>query len=77
MIKNLIIMNTKDRNDINISLIVHGLKISALESCLTDDQRKIFEASLKESKDSVRKQLEASRLKPEQLAEVLRQLDVL
>lgn len=61
-----------------MSIIVHGLRIKALESCLTDDQRKVFEASLLESKASIRKQLEASsRLKPEQLAELLKQLDIL
>lgn len=71
-------MHIKDRNDVNISLIVHGLRIQALESCLTDDQRKVFETSLSESKASIRKQLEASlRLKPQQLAELLKQLDIL
>lgn len=71
-------MDIKDRNNVNMSIIVHGIRIKALESCLTDDQRKVFEASLLESKTSIRKQLEASsRLKPEQLAELLKQLDIL
>lgn len=71
-------MNIKDRNNVNMSIIVHGLRIKALESCLTDDQRKVFEASLLESKASIRKQLEAyANLKPLQLAELLKQLDIL
>lgn len=71
-------MNIKDRNNVNMSLIVHGLRIKALESCLTDDQRKTFETSLLEGKDSIRKQLEASpSLNPQQLAELLKQLDIL
>lgn len=71
-------MNIKDKNNINMSLIVHGLRIKALESCLTDDQRKVFETSLSESKASIRKQLEVSlRSKPQQLAELLKQLDIL
>lgn len=61
-----------------MTIIVHGIRIKALESCLTDDQRKVFEASLLESKTSIRKQLEAyPSLKPLQLAELLKQLDLL
>lgn len=71
-------MDIKDRNNVNISIIVHGIRIKALESCLTDDQRKVFEASLLESKASIRNQLEVSlRSKPQQLAELLKQLDLL
>ncbi|MBP1222905.1 hypothetical protein [Flavobacterium sp. 1355] len=70
-------MNAKDINDINLSLAVHGLRIKALESCLTDDQRKVFEASLLESKNGLRKQLElALGSKPQRLAEVLKQLGI-
>jgi hypothetical protein len=71
-------MNIKDVNNVNMTLIVHGLRIKALESCLTHDQRKIFESSLLESKASIRTQLEASpSLKPTQLAELIKQLDIL
>lgn len=70
-------MNAKDINDINLSLAVHGLRIEALESCLTDDQRKVFEASLLKSKTELRKKLESAlSSKPRQLAEVLKQLDI-
>ncbi|MDX6181931.1 hypothetical protein SGQ44_18275 [Flavobacterium sp. Fl-77] len=71
-------MDIKDRNNVNMSLIVQGLRIKALESCLTDDQRKVFETSLLESKASIRKQLEEyPSLKPQQRAELLKQLDIL
>ncbi|WP_289658737.1 hypothetical protein [Flavobacterium panacagri] len=71
-------MNIKEANEINLSLISHKIRIKALESCLTEEQRKIFDANLKESKDEIRKQFEESlRSKPKELAEFLKRIDKL
>lgn len=43
-------MTTEDVKAINLSILSIGFKIQALQKCLTDDQIKIFESSLKESK---------------------------
>lgn len=69
-------MDTEDKRNINLSLVVHGLRIQALEKALTNDQRKVFEASLLESKEWVRTQLATSlNLNLQQIAELLDKLD--
>lgn len=71
-------MNIKEANDINFNLISHKLRLKALESCLTEEQRKIFNITLQEEKDILRKQFETSlRSKPKQLAEFLKKVDAL
>lgn len=58
-------MNNREIKAVNLSLLSIGFKLTALEKALTADQKIIFEASLKESRDLVQGKLSAS-LSPEE-----------
>ena len=58
-------MNNREIKAVNLSIMSIGFKLTALEKALTADQKIIFEASLKESRDLVQGTLSAS-LSPEE-----------
>ena len=53
-------MDSEELKIINLSILVLSFKIKALQDSLTDDQKKIFEASLENSKVMIRSKLSDS-----------------
>lgn len=67
-------MNLEELKDVNLTILSMSFQIKALKSCLTTDQKIIFEASLEESKSLVRNKL-AKSLNPEELHKLLKALE--
>jgi len=55
-----LIMDSEEHKIINLSILVLSFKIKALQDSLTDDQKKIFETSLENSKVMIRSKLSDS-----------------
>ena len=53
-------MDSEEHKIINLSILVLSFKIKALQDSLTDDQKKIFETSLENSKVMIRSKLSDS-----------------
>lgn len=68
-------MTIEELKSINLSVLSIGFKLQAFQKCLTADQIKIFEASLKESKELFESKL-AKDLTPAQVSAFLSTIEV-